>query len=86
MYSVVLSVNAKKYIDKLNFKINKRIKDKLKNLKTNPVPSDVKFIGRHEGEKIFRYRIGDYRALYKLKESKKIILISKIDKRPRIYK
>ncbi|MBI2507482.1 type II toxin-antitoxin system RelE/ParE family toxin [Candidatus Woesearchaeota archaeon] len=51
-----------------------------------PVPSDAKFIGRDEsGEKIFRYRIGDYRALYKIKDHEKVILITKIDKRPRVY-
>ena len=38
-----------------------------------------------DGEKVFRYRIGEYRALYKLKEKENVILISKIDKRPRVY-
>ena len=52
---------------------------------SEPVPSDAKFIGREEGDKIFRYRIGDYRALYKIKEQEKVILITKIDKRPRVY-
>ncbi len=49
------------------------------------MPSDSKFIGRENGEKIFRYRIGDYRALYKVNENAKTALIAKIDKRPRIY-
>lgn len=57
----------------------------MKRLSENPVPSDAKFIGRDEGEKVFRYRIGDYRDLYKVKEQEKIILITKIDKRPRVY-
>lgn len=34
---------------------------------------------------IFRYRISDYRALYKYKKIKNLILITKIDKRPRIH-
>lgn len=57
----------------------------MKKLAENPVPSDAKFMGREEGEKIFRYRIGNYRALYKIKEQEKIVLITKIDKRPRVY-
>jgi len=57
----------------------------LKRLKDDPIPSDAKFIGRDNNEKIFRYRIGDYRALYKVKDVEKIILITKVDKRPRIY-
>ena len=59
--------------------------DRLENLKQNPVPSDAVFIGREGGEKVFRYRIGNYRALYKLKDSEKIVLVTKIDKRPRVY-
>lgn len=43
------------------------------------------FDKRENGDKIFRYRIGDYRALYSINENKKIILIIKIDKRPRVY-
>ena len=42
-------------------------------------------MGRENGDKIFRYRIGDHRALYKVKEKEKIVLITKIDKRPRVY-
>jgi mRNA-degrading endonuclease RelE of RelBE toxin-antitoxin system len=34
---------------------------------------------------IFRYRIGKFRALYKVKEKQKIILIAKIDKRDKVY-
>lgn len=62
-----------------------RIVDRLENLKNNPIPSDAVFIGREHGEKVFRYRIGDYRALYKLKELEKVILITKIDKRSKVY-
>ncbi|MEK6843826.1 MAG: type II toxin-antitoxin system RelE/ParE family toxin [Nanoarchaeota archaeon] len=85
MYLVALSQRAQKFLDKLDFHIKERIENTLKRLESNPVPSDVVFIGREEGDKVFRYRIGDYRALYKLKDSEKIILITKIDKRPRVY-
>ncbi len=70
---------------KLDKHIASRIIDRLENLKENPVPSDAVFIGREGGDKVFRYRIGDYRALYKLKDSEKIVLVTKIDKRPRVY-
>mgnify|MGYP001583368168 FL=1 len=85
MYLVALSQRAQKFLDKLDFHIKERIENTLKRLESNPVPSDVVFIGREVGDKVFRYRIGDYRALYKLKDSEKIILITKIDKRPRVY-
>lgn len=62
-----------------------RVLTKLKKLKNKPVPHDAKFIGRHEGDKVFRIRIGSYRALYKIKEASKIVLVTKLDKRPRVY-
>ena len=85
MYEVHLSDNADKFIQKLDKHISERIIERLKHLKDNPIPSDSKFICREENDKIFRYRIGDFRALYKVKESEKIVLIVKIDKRPRVY-
>jgi len=86
MFFVELSQRAQKFLDKLDFHIKERIENTLKRLENNPIPSDAKFIGREGGEKIFRYRIGDYRALYSIDENKKIILVMKIDKRPRVYK
>ena len=85
MYSLDFSTRAKKLLKKLDKHLAIRIINRLENLKENPVPSDAVFIGREGGEKVFRYRIGDYRALYKLKDSEKIVLITKIDKRPRVY-
>jgi len=85
MFSVDFSDKAKRFLKKLDKHIASRIIDKLENLKENPVPSDTVFIGRENRDKVFRYRIGDYRALYKLKDSEKIVLVTKIDKRPRVY-
>lgn len=85
MYSVELSQLAQKFLKKLDGHIRTRLEERLRKLGENPFPSDIKFMGRFEGDKVFRYRIGDYRALYKVKESDKIVLISKIDKRPRVY-
>jgi mRNA interferase RelE/StbE len=85
LYTVELSRRSQKFLEKLDEQIRKRIEDRLKKLGETPVPSDAKFITRDEEEKVFRYRIGDYRALYKVKEKDKLVLIAKIDKRPKIY-
>ena len=85
MYIVELSVKTQKFLDKLNSDIKERIEKRLKNLENNPVPSDSKFIGRDKNEMIFRYRVGKFRVLYKVKEVQKIILVTKIDKRDRVY-
>ena len=86
MYEVQNSQNADKFLAKLERHLKDRIENRLKRLAENPFPSDAKFITRDDsGEKIFRYRIGDYRALYKVKEAERVVLIVNIDKRPRVY-
>ena len=85
MYFVELSVRAQDFLEKLDKSTKERIEKRLKNLESNPVPSDSKFIGREDNEMIFRYRIGKFRVLYKVKEIEKIVLITKVDKRSRIY-
>ena len=86
MYSVELSQLAQRFLEKLDKHIKERLEERLRKLEDNPVPKEAKFISRVAGEKIFRYRIGNYRALYKVKDKEKIVLIAKIDKRPRVYR
>ena len=85
MHYVELSQKAQKFLEKLDKHIRDRIEERLKKLEEEPVPSDAKFIYRDNEDKVFRYRIGDFRALYKLKDKEKIVLVAKIDKRPRVY-
>ncbi|MFC1649008.1 type II toxin-antitoxin system RelE/ParE family toxin [Nanoarchaeota archaeon] len=85
MYEVHLSQRADNYINKLDKNIKDRILDRLRKLATIPIPKTAKFIMKDSGDSIFRYRIGDFRAFYKVKTKEKIVLITKIDKRPRIY-
>ena len=86
MYEVHLAEVVENSLKKLEQQIQERIKKRLKRLAEIPIPNDAKFITRDESnEKIFRYSIGDYRALYKVKEKENIVLIIKVDKRPRVY-
>ncbi len=85
MYEVHLSNRADRFLNKLDQHINERIKERLKKLEETPIPKDSKFITREGNDKVFRYRIGDFRALYKVKDAEKIVLIAKVDKRPRVY-
>ena len=54
MYSIELSKRVQRFLDKLDEHLKGRIKNRLKNLKANPIPNDSKFVGRHNHEKIFR--------------------------------
>lgn len=85
MFELEYSNVSKKFLKNSERELSLRIINKLENLKENPVPSDAKFIERDKNEKVFRIRIGKCRVLYKIKETEKIILVSKIDKRERVY-
>jgi len=85
LYLIELSIRAQEFLEKLDTPTKERIEKRLRKLENNPVPSDSKFIGRDNNEMVFRYRIGKFRVLYKIKESQKIILVTKIDKRDRVY-
>jgi len=85
MFELEYSKSSKKFLKSSEKELLLRIFNKLEMLKNNPVPSDAKFIGREDNDKIFRIRIGKYRILYRIKETEKIILVSKIDKRERVY-
>ncbi len=85
MFELEFSNQAKKFLSKCEDKLFARIKTKLNSLKENSVPSGSKFIGREENEKVFRYRIGKCRVLYKVKNKENTILITKIDKREKVY-
>lgn len=73
-----------KFLKKLDKNISKRILDKIKQiLKEDIIPHNVKaIVGKHG---VFRIRIGDYRALYRINYQNKKIVVFKIDKRSKVY-
>ena len=84
MLDTILSQRADKFLNKLEKHTKQRIKDKLNEISIISIPKNAMFIGRDKfNDKIFRIRIGDYRALYKIKGN--MVFIIKIDKRPRVY-
>lgn len=83
-FSIEYDKQPEKFLIKLDKLEAKRIIDRIENsLSKNLVPSDVKVIVGHHG--VFRLRMGDYRALYRINYPDKKIIIFQIDKRSRIY-
>jgi len=82
---VELSQRADRFLRKLDQHLRERIEKRLLILADSPIPSDAKFITHQDGDKLFRLRIGDYRALYIVKDNEKVVLVAKIDKRPKIH-
>ncbi len=84
MFSVEFSSDARKFLKKAERQITERIINRIKRLKEDPFPSDVKRVVSKK-DKIFRIRIGDYRIQYSVFYEKNLIFISDIDKREKAY-
>jgi mRNA interferase RelE/StbE len=84
IFSFDYDTQPKKFLKHLDKHIALRIIDKIETtLANNPVPHDAKAIFGEHG--VFRVRIGDYRALYRIIYQTERIIIIKIDKREHAY-
>ena len=79
-YQVFLHKKAQKNLEK--FSDSERIRTHLRTLEQFPDSGDL--IRIEDG--IYRMRIGEYRALFKVYENEKIIVILNIDVRGKVYK
>ena len=61
MFNIAYSNQAKKFLNKADKILAKRLLDKIEKLKEEPTSHDTK---RVESTKLFRVRVGDYRILY----------------------
>jgi len=75
---------AENFLKKSDRHITKRIMDKIDALLINhPIPRDAKpIVGEHG---VFRIRIGDYRALYRVNYQENKVIVIKINKRSKVY-
>lgn len=86
MYQLVFLNSAKKEFKKLDFVVQKSIKEKLILLSTNPdtLKNNIKSLkGEFKGK--FRLRINQYRIIFQIKNNELIITIIAIGHRKEIY-
>lgn len=84
MFSVEFSSQAKKFLKKMDKKLQLRIISKIEKLAEHPFPKKVKRVVNRK-EKIFRIRVGSYRIQYGIFNDKNLLFVSDINKRPRAY-
>jgi len=80
MYDIYLHKKARKNLEK--FSDQEHIRERLLQLKQFPNSGDI--IRIEDG--IYRMRIGEYRALFKVYEEEHLIIVINLDVRSRIYK
>lgn len=83
-FEIEYDSQPEKFLKKQESNIARRIMDKIEEvLPSNPVPQNAKpLVGQHG---CFRFRIGDWRVLYRVNYQDSVIIILKIDKRSRAY-
>ncbi len=81
MYSVRLTETSKRFLKKLDKKYSDIVLNKIYSLRENP----FRYLKRLHGEKLWRLRIGDYRAVVDVIISANKIIVIRIGHRKNIY-
>ena len=81
MYSIQIEKNAEDFLKKLEKKDAEIILNKIYSIRENP----FRFLKRLQGEKLWRLRIGDYRAVIDVIVSMNKIMVIRIGHRKNIY-
>lgn len=82
-YLIRLKRSAEKELERLPTKTHDRIVETLLSLKENPLPHGIKKLRGHEG---YRLRVGYYRILYIIDESKREIEVFSVAHRKDVYR
>ena len=85
IFSAEFTRQAAKFISKLDSFAKKRVKNRIEKLEKEPFPQEVEKVEDYLGEKVFRVRVGDLRILFIVRYNPNKIIITKVDKRERVY-
>ena len=86
MYAIEFLPSAKKELKKLDFVIQKQVKEKIILLATDPdkLKNNIKALkGEYSGK--FRLRIGSYRVVFQIVEEQVVIIVIRIGHRKEVY-
>jgi len=83
-YKIAIARKAFKELAALPLKVNVQIVEAIDDLKENPRPTGCKKL-KGESEDIWRIRVGDYRILYFVEDTIRIVEIRRIGHRKDVY-
>ncbi len=81
MFQIELTETAKDFLKKLQKKDAEVVLNKIYSIRENP----YRFLKRLQGEKLWRLRIGDYRAVVDVVVSMNKIIVIRIGHRKNVY-
>jgi mRNA interferase RelE/StbE len=82
-YDVVLTASAEKELNKLSGQLIARIVPRFESLASNPRPPGCKKL--QGGDREWRIRVGDYRVVYTIDDSKLLVEVTRIRHRSKVY-
>jgi mRNA interferase RelE/StbE len=83
-YQIKFKSSAAKEFRKLSSQIKERIREAVDQLAENPRPSGV--VKLRGEDRLFRIRIGDYRIVYEIDDSAKLVRVTRIRHRKDVYR
>jgi mRNA interferase RelE/StbE len=83
-YTILFKETARKELYRLPDKTLKKVSTLIDSLAINPRPAGVKKL-KGTGENLWRARVGDYRVIYLIDDSIRIVNIRKIGNRREVY-
>ena len=81
-YVVALTSSAEKELKRLPGNLVERIIPRLERLGSNPRPAGCKIKG---GDREWRIRVGDYRVVYTIDDSKRLVEVTRVRHRSEVY-
>jgi len=83
-YDVILAPPAEKSLDRLPRKQRVRILDALEELRDDPRPPGVKKL--KGADNLWRFRVGDYRVVYTIRDDELVVLVVRVAHRKDVYR
>ena len=81
---VTVTQHAAKQLGELPAKLTARIVARFEALGTNPRPNGSKKL--HGEQDVWRIRIGDYRAIYRIQDTELVVIVLTVGHRREIYR
>jgi mRNA interferase RelE/StbE len=82
-YRVVLTSSAEKELKRLQASVIARILPRIENLSSNPRPAGCKKLKGGDAE--WRIRVGDYRVVYTIDDTKLLVEATRVRHRSAVY-
>ena len=82
-YVVALTSSAEKELKRLPGNLVERIIPRLERLGSNPRPAGCKKL--KGGDREWRIRVGDYRVVYTIDDSKRLVEVTRVRHRSEVY-